>query len=307
MVFTTRRIDAVRCRESLKDLLLHSMPEDGDYPAEFCAMTFYRRSHVDTEHVPIFYDPVAIFLAQGEKSVRVGKKEYIYGGGSYFITGIDMPTACAVRGVSPDCPFLSLALKLDRGLLAELTAGLPPMTGDTVSFPRGAMIGRLDGEMLDAVLRLAELTARTEHAPVLAPLTVREVHYRLLLGEFGPYLRAINAEGTPSNQIARTIIWLKEHFQQPASVMNLARMSNMAPSTFHKHFKEMTAMSPLRFQKRLRLEYARRAMLTQGLDASSAASAAGYESIQQFGRDYKRLFGNPPRRDIAGMRRRTGG
>lgn len=280
------------------------MPNQGDYPVKFCNMTMYRRDVGDSEHVPIVYEPVLIIIAQGEKSIRIGTETQIYGEGNYFITGVDMPTACAVQGVSPEHPFLSLALKLDRSLIARLTVEEPQVDVSRELLTRGAMIASLDAGLIDVVLRLVELVDQPDHATALAPLIVREIHYRLLTGQFGAQLRSINMSGTPSNNIAQSILWLKHNYKQLLFIDELAQIANMAPSTFHKHFKEVTGMSPLQFQKRLRLERAQQLMLTQNLDASQAALEVGYENPQQFGREYKRLFGDPPHRDIVKMRGR---
>lgn len=302
----TSRIDFERSKAVLKSKLLNLMPKQGDYPIHFCNMSLYRRDISDTEHVPIIYEPVLIIIAQGEKSVRIGTDAQIYGDSSYFITGVDMPTACAVQGVSPEHPFLSLALNLDRSLIARLAVEVSHVAASREQSTRGAMIASLDEGLMDAILRLVELVDQPEHAPALAPLIVREIHYRLLTGRFGAQLHSINLSGTPCNKIAQSILWLKENYQQPLFIDELAQMAHMAPSTFHKHFKEVTSMSPLQFQKRLRLERAQQFMLTHNLDASQAALEVGYENLQQFSREYKRLFGDPPHRDIVKMRGRQG-
>ena len=297
-----QRVDFEKSKAILKNKLLYMMPNQGDYPVKFCNMTMYRRDVSDREHVPIVYEPVLIIIAQGEKSIRIGTETQIYGEGSYFITGVDMPTACAVQGVSPETPFLSLALKLDRSLIARLTVEAPQVDVSRELLTRGAMIASLDAGLIDAVLRLMELVDQPDHATALAPLIVREIHYRLLTGQFGAQLRSINMSGTLSNNIAQSILWLKHNYKQLLFIDELAQIAHMAPSTFHKHFKEVTGMSPLQFQKRLRLERAQQLMLTQNLDASQAALEVGYENPQQFGREYKRLFGDPPHRDIVKMR-----
>lgn len=312
------RIDPERSKAVLRATLLRLMPKPGDYPVSFCNLCLYRRDVSDAEHVPIVYEPVLIIIAQGEKNIRIGTEAQTYGDSSYFITGVDMPTACAVQGVSAAHPFLSLALPLDRSLIARLAMELPgelpgegagreanPDQAQTQAQPvSGAMIASLDAGLLDAVLRLTELVENPQHAAVLAPLIVREIHYRLLTGRFGAQLRSINQSGTPCNKIARCILWLRENYQRSFSIDELAQMAHMATSTFHKHFREVTAMSPLQFQKRLRLERAQQLMLTRNLDATQAALEVGYENPQQFGREYKRLFGDPPHRDIVKMRGR---
>ena len=284
----------------LKELLMELMPEPGDYPTPIPGLTLYRRHVEDIEHQPVIYTPQLVIIAQGEKHVRMGADSFTFGGGSAFVTGVDMPTACAIRGMSPERPYLSLVVDLDRALLVELAEAITPARPR-----RGGMVADLDGDLLDAVLRLTELVGRPEAAPTLAPLFTKEIHYRLLTGPFGASLGALNAAGSPGSLMARAIRLLREDFDKPLSVAALARQAGMAVSTFHKYFKEITGMTPLRFQKHLRLEHARRLMLSRELNATEAALAVGYESLQHFSREYKRLFGAPPRRDI--MRRKRGG
>jgi transcriptional regulator GlxA family with amidase domain len=160
----------------------------------------------------------------------------------------------------------------------------------------------VDPDVLDAFLRLVELLDRPEQIPVLAPMIIREIHYRLLIGPQGERLRMINTLGTQSNQIARSITWLKENYREPLQVDELARKVNMATSTFHRHFRQVTTLSPLQFQKRMRLFEAQRRMLVENEDASIAALAVGYESPTQFNREYKRQFGEPPHRNVNQIR-----
>ena len=309
----TPRLAAEQGLRLLRELLSSLMPEPGDYPTPIPGLTLYRRHQEDAEHQPVIYAPELIIIAQGEKHVRLGAESFAFGGGSAFVTAVDIPTACALRRVSPDHPFLSLVVTLDRALLAELVAaGVPssaPREAPETTVPRrtrrGIMVADLDGDLLDAALRLTELVEQPEAAPTLAPLFFREIHFRLLTGPFGPILRALNAAGSPGDRMARTIRLLREDFDKPLSVADLAQQAGMSASTFHKHFKRITGMSPLRFQKRLRLEYAQRLMLGREMNASEAAQAVGYESLQHVSREYKRLFGEPPRRDI--MRRKRSG
>ena len=156
------------------------------------------------------------------------------------------------------------------------------------------MIADLDAEFLGAALRLVGLASAARADAVLARMVLGEIHYRLLVGPFGPQLRAISSLGTPGHSIAKAILWLKENYALPLKIEDIAARYNMATSTFHKHFKEITGMSPLQFQKRLRLEQAHRLLMHQGCDVGAACFAVGYASAQQFSREYKRLFGYPP-------------
>lgn len=296
----TARIDLGKHLMTLKNKLDALMPEVGDYPTPFEGVQMYRR-HEAMEHKSIIYKPVVIIIAQGQKCVRIGDDELIYGENSYFVAGVDMPTACAMRNTTPENPYLSIAIDLDRSLIAQLAAEVPPVSGKENLPSRGAMVAEMDVGFLDALLRLVELIEEPGQASVLQPLIIKEIHYRLLATPFGNKLRAINTFGTPSNQIAQAIAWLSANFRTPIDVEELAKHANMATSTLHKHFKEVTALSPLQYQKRLRLAEAQRLMMTMGYDTAQACAEVGYESLTQFNREYKRLFGAPPRRDVVRM------
>ncbi len=161
--------------------------------------------------------------------------------------------------------------------------------------------------MLDAFLRLAELIEKPQEASIMGGLLLREIHYRLLSGPFGRMLRSLNTFGTPGHQITRAVCWLKENYKEPLRVEELAGRMNMAPSTFHKYFKDVTTLSPLQYQKRLRLSEAQRLLLANECDVAEAAYAVGYESAAQFNREYKRLIGQPPRKAVANRRSKTAG
>lgn len=300
MMTQPTRIDLDNHLLILKDKLGALMPEAGDYPAPFEGVHMYRR-HESTEHKAIIYKPVVIVIAQGQKCVRLGDEEFMYGENSYFVAGVDMPTACAMRNTTPETPYLSIAIDLDRSLIAQLAAKVPPFSGADSSPSRGTMVAEMDAGLLDALLRLVELIEDPGQTSVLAPLIIKEIHYRLLVTPFGNKLREINTFGTPSHQIAQAIALLRENFRRPLDVDDLARQASMATSTLHKHFKKVTALSPLQYQKRLRLAEAQRLMLTMGYDIAQACIEVGYESVTQFSREYKRLFGEPPRRDVTKM------
>lgn len=296
----TGRVNFEKHRALLKDKLQQLMPETGDYPSAVKGLALYRR-HGATDPKPVMYKPVIVVIFQGGKYVRIGADEYIYGQSSYFVAGVDMPASSAMLDSSPGKPFLSLALDLDKSLIAQIAAEVPPAPAKPGP-ARGAMVAAIDCELLDAFLRLLELLEKPEQISLLSPLIIKEIHYRLLAGPFGRRLRDICTQGTADNQISRAVGWLRDNFDQALSVDELARQANMAVSTFHKHFKEITALSPLQYQKRLRLEEARRLMLSLDYDASRASQTVGYESLPQFTREYKRLFGDPPRRDVIRMK-----
>ena len=207
---------------------------------------------------------------------------------------------------SEEKPYLALSLYLDAGLITSLAPRIPHKTTEA-GFFRGAALQELEPDLLDSFVRLVELTKTPEQIPVMEELLIREIHYRLLTSSFGNVLRTLNTFGSQGHQITRAIAWLKEYYKEPLLVEDLASRSNMAPSTFHRYFKDITTLSPLQYQKRLRLDEAQRLMLSGEYDVTQAAMAVGYESVTQFIREYKRLFGEPPRRNIMKMKNMTSG
>jgi AraC-like DNA-binding protein len=224
----------------------------------------------------------------------------------FLITSLDLPTVVQIIQASREKPYLSLRLKLDQSEMAQLMVDshLPPPRAQQSS--RGMAIGEVTLPLLSACQRLIDLLAAPQDIPILAPLIQREIMYRLLVGDQGARLRQIAAAGSPSQQIAQAIEWLKRHYTRPLRIEALAAHVHMSPSTFHQHFRALTAMSPLQYQKLLRLNEARRSMLMEHLDATTAALQVGYASPSQFSREYRRVFGAPPLRDITSLRRMAG-
>ncbi len=258
-----------------------------------------------TELANYLAEPSLCLIAQGAKRVLLGKEAYTYDANHFLITSVDLPVVAQVFEASREKPFLGLVLRLSRGAITRMMADsdVPPPRPQQTS--RGIVVSEVTSPLLDAFVRLIDLLDTPEDIPVLAPLVQREILYRLLIGEQGERLRQIGAAGSQGHQIAQVIGWLKDHFNQPLHVDDLATSASMSPSTFHRHFRAVTSMSPLQFQKSLRLHEARRLMLTEHLDAASAAFQVGYESHSQFNREYSRLFGAPPLRDIKSLRQRS--
>ena len=297
----TTRVDVEKSRVALKEKLQQLMPAPGTYPSNMDGLALHRFDG-NSDPSPGFYQPVIIVVAQGRKRVRIGAEEILYGEHTCFVAGVNMPAASCVVEATADKPYLSLSLELDKTVIADLVTKVSPTAAYGVSVARGAMVQDIGPELLDAFLRLLELAEKPERDPVMSSLLFQEIHYRLLTSPFGNHLRLLNTLGSQSNQITRAISWLKDNFKEPLSIEALAGRLNMAPSTFHKHFKELTTLSPLQYQKRLRLSEAQRLMLTDGHDATQAAFAVGYESATQFNREYKRLFGESPRKDVVRMK-----
>lgn len=295
------RARLARTNSLLKEKLLRRLPEPGRYPTAIEGFMISRR-HDAKELENCVYKPLVAVVLQGSKRSVIGSEEYRYGENHCLVIGVDLPSANHVLDASPEKPFLAVTLDLDKYLITQLSAEIPPSSRFENGSYKGMAVAEVDPDVLDAFLRLAELLDKPEQIPVLAPLLIREIHYRLLVGPQGERLRMINTLGTQSNQIARSITWLRENYKEPLQVDDLARQVNMATSTFHRHFRQVTTLSPLQFQKRMRLFEAQRRMLVENEDAAIAGLAVGYESATQFNREYKRMFGEPPHRHVSQMR-----
>jgi len=290
-----------RTKNLLKGKLLRWMPGTGRYPTAIEGLTIVRRDEANQPE-NCFYKPLVAVIVQGFKRSIIGSEEYRYGENHCLVTGVDMPSVNYVTVASQEQPFLGLSLILDKYLISQLAAEIPPSSRLGNNSYKGMAVADVDPDVLDAFLRLAELLEKPEQISVLAPMIIREIHYRLLIGPQGERLRMVNTLGTQSNQIAKTITWLRDNYKEPLQVDELARNVNMATSTFHRHFREVTTLSPLQFQKRLRLYEAQRLMLAENEDAAVAALVVGYESPTQFNREYKRLFGEPPHRHVSQLK-----
>lgn len=271
---------------------------DGIHTTAVPELTLFRSSGPSLP-TAVLYEPSLCLIAQGSKEVRLGDEVYRYDPAHFLLVSVDLPVCGCVTTATAGTPYLGLRISLDPAGIAELLAdGV-----DRPSAPaRGLAVSETDPPLLDAVLRLVELADVPNDVPVLAPLVLREIIYRLLVGEQGGRLRQIAAAGAPAQRMARAIRWLRDHFSEPLSVTELARQVRMSPSAFHQHFKTVTALSPLQYQKRLRLQEARRLLLGEGLGAAEAAFRVGYESPSQFSREYRRLFGSPPKADATAVR-----
>lgn len=289
-----------RITARLRDLILERMPEPGDYPTAVQGFVLHRR---DVPHMPenCFHKPILAITVQGAKRTVTGGEEYRYGEGHSLLAGVDMPSMSYITDASPQKPYLVVSLELDQQTTSGLVAQLPPRQTREDSL-KGSAVSPTDPEILKAFLRLAELLNQPEHIPVLAPLILQEIHLRLLLGAQGALLRALSTQGTRSNRVFQGINWLRENFRQPLDVDALAVRVHMAPSTFRKHFKLVTSMSPTAYHKHLQLYDAQRLMVEGKADATRAAHAVGYESLSQFNREYKRLFGTSPAKDARALR-----
>ncbi len=242
--------------------------------------------------------PSICLIGQGRKRLFLGEETFIYDAEHFLITSVELPVVTQIIEASPEKPYLGLTMELDLRLISQLMID-NQITPDKKQTDRcGIGVSRVPGNLNDAFCRLLSLASQPEDIVPLASLIRQEIFYRLLKSDQGPRLRAITSNANHGYQIARTIEWMKENFSKPVKVEDLANNSGMSVSAFHNHFRSMTAMSPLQFQKKMRLNEARRLMLAEHLDASKAAFEVGYESPSQFSREYSRLFGAPPMKDI---------
>jgi AraC-like DNA-binding protein len=253
------------------------------------------------EPVHMVQRPALCIIAQGGKRVLVGDAVIDYGPASYLVASLDLPITGAVTQASADAPYLCFCLYLDRALLSEIALTLPPAPAGAED-GAGMRLHPMTPELIDAATRLTALLGDPANASLLAPLIERELLVRLMTGPGGGVLRAIASGESRTGQIAQAIAWLKAHFREPYSGPHLAALAGMSLSSFHDHFRRATAMTPLQYQKQLRLQEARALMLADRVDAAEAGFRVGYDSPSQFSREYRRLFGAPPVRDIARLR-----
>ena len=296
----TQRLESARAALAAS-IARWARPDQPPMVTAIAALKLFQQT-APSEPVCCMYDPSVTLIVRGRKRVLLGEDIYLYDAGELLIASVDLPAIGEIVDAHPERPFLALTMKLDQRVMTELIleGGLRPPRAEPTE--RGMAVGQATLALYQGFQRLVELLDTPEAIAVLAPLIQREILYRLMVSEQGTRLWQIASMGSQGQRIARAIDWLKEHAAEELRVEHLAASVQMSTSTFHHHFKALTAMSPLQFQKNLRLHEARRLMLAEQMDASTAAFRVGYESPSQFGREYHRLFGAPPLRDIASLR-----
>jgi AraC-like DNA-binding protein len=267
-------------------------------------LTFFRRP-VPTQPNVCLVAPSVLIVVQGAKRMLMGCDAHRYDRHRFLITSLELPASSQVIEASPDKPCLGLMLKLDLGLMAELIVqgGLPPPPSQRADTGMG--IGAITPLILEPFARLLALLDEPAAIPMLGPLIQREIHYRLLTSDQAARLWQIASVGSQPQRIAKAIDWLKVNYALPLRIDELAARVQMSPSSLRQHFRQLTAMSPLEYQKWLRLNEARRLMLNENLAAASAAFEVGYASASQFSREYRRLFGTPPKHHVSRLRPRA--
>ncbi len=264
-------------------------------------LTLHRRI-APTAPCSMTYEPGVTVIAQGRKRVELGRTTFIYDASRYLLTSVDLPIVSQVMEASEEAPCLAMSLKLEMPMVRELLSREEIQVAEAPHDSPAMATGEMTVEFLSACCRLVDLLDTPQDIPFLSGLIQREIIYRILRGAEGARLRAIATLGDQSHRTAKAIAWIRANYAKPLRVEDLAEIAGMGVSTLHHHFRVLTAMSPLQYQKQLRLQAARGRMLVDGLDAASAAFEVGYESASQFNREYSRFFGQPPMRDVRTLR-----
>ena len=287
-------------REELTAIVERLTPGQGVHDTRWPALSLFR---ADSPSVPTcaMYGPGLGLALQGAKQILLGQQVFVHEPASYLVTSVDVPVSSQVLHASAQRPCLCLTFQLDLQRIRALLPEVKALRAAPAS-SRGLAFSALDGGLLDPLLRLARLLDAPDDLAVLGPLIEHELLYRLLAGEQGAHLAQIATSGSQGHQVSRAIEWLRRHFDEPLRIDDLAGRVNMSASSLHHHFRAITAMSPLQYQKQLRLHEARRLLLADQCDVATAAHRVGYESPSQFSREYSRHFGAPPLRDVARLR-----
>lgn len=296
-------------QDEIAALISRHAPRTGDYATAIGHLTFHRQSSV-TESLFHAARPSVAIIAQGAKDVTLGTETFHYSRMQYLLTSVDLPVQVRVVEASVDKPHLCVVLGIDiADVAALLDSESAAGTAQQKILPatRGISVSDVSPELLDAMLRLVRLLDKPEEIAALAPLIRRELTYRLLNGPVGARLRHMALASSQSHQVAQAIDWIKRHYAQPLRIEHLAGMANMSMSSLHHHFKAITAMTPMQYQKLLRLQEARRLMLVEQIDAGTAGYRVGYASESQFSREYRRQFGRAPMRDVGQVRAQLSG
>ena len=292
---------AMALRAELARKIALQMGSSENRATDIPGLTLHRRT-AKTAPCLMTYEPCVTVMAQGRKRVDLGRTTFIYGESEYLLTSLDLPIVSRIVEASEVQPCLAMSLKLEIAVVREMLSREEIQVTEAPTDSPAMAIGQATEEFLSACCRLIDLLETPGDIPFLSGLIRREIVYRILRGPEGARLRAIATLGGKSSRTARAIAWVSTNYAKPLRVEDLAQIAGMGVSTLHHHFRALTAMSPVQYQKKLRLQAARGRMLMDGLDAASAAFEVGYESASQFNREYSRFFGQPPARDVRALR-----
>jgi AraC-like DNA-binding protein len=291
----------IEMRKDLSSRIAAYARLEGENRTPIPGLALYRRTKPSACFLATYEPSVTVFV-QGQKRVNLGGHFYLCDGSSFLLSSIDVPAESQIIEASENVPLLSMFLRLDMPTVREVVSREELPEAETRQPSRGIAVGETTVGLFSACSRLIDLLKTPEDIPFLSHLIQREIVYRILRTPQGERLRAIATMGDLSNRTARAIAWLRANYARPLHMEELATVARMGVSTLHHQFRELTAMSPLQYQKQLRLQTARQRMLMDRIDATSAAYEVGYESVSQFNREYSRLFGQPPIRDIKSLR-----
>lgn len=278
----------------VKSKVLNKLVLSGQYDTEIFGMQFFRESKPDKIN-RCFHSPFIILMLNGEKHSIFGSEEFVYGAGKYVVASVDYPVSSYVTNISEENPYLSILLPVNNSIVLDIISKNKEVEDKCFC---GISVADADDNILKAFLRLIDLLDTPDDIDIIAPMIVKEIHYRILKGPIGNSLKAISVYGSKSGKIMQTIQYLKANYTESIKIDQLASMVNMAPSTFNRYFRTVTTLSLLQYQKRLRLYEAQRLMLMEDFNATTACFEVGYNSLHQFNREYKKLFGEPPYKNI---------
>lgn len=288
-------------QDELANLIERYSDKDGVHETAIPSLFFNRQSNVTGPKYGI-YKPSLCIVVQGVKDVWLAQEHFRYGPADYLVASVDLPVTGQVMEASSDVPYLSLKLEFTPSQILEVLTDSEIRVGQKENAKRAMFVSQMELSLLDAVIRLARLLDNPKDVPILAPLFTKEIIYRVLQGQHGVALEQIAIEGSSTHQIKDVIEHIMNNYDKSFRIEELAEKANMSVSSLHRYFKEVTAMSPIQFQKQLRLQEARRLLLSESTDATDVAFRVGYESPSQFSREYSRMFGFPPREDIKRLR-----
>jgi AraC-like DNA-binding protein len=293
-------IDA--CQELAQLVTRHTDGKgNGIHSTAIAQLEFMQESTAPTA-LRAVYEPTLCIIVQGKKETLLGKETYHYGAAQYLVVTVDLPLSGNIVEATPDKPYLCFKLSLDATGLWDIIDQLQRTPDQKESSVRGLFVSNANAPLIECATRLTRLLSTPEDIPFLAPMMIRELYYRLLMSEHNEAVWQIATSGSYMQRIAEVIKLLKAEFTKSLSMDDLAKHARMSSATFHRHFKAVTSMSPLQYQKQLRLLEARRLMLAENADATRAAYQVGYESPSQFSREYSRMFGTPPKKDVERLR-----
>lgn len=291
-------------RDELAKLIERYSGQDGVHASAVPSLFLLRKSYI-TEPIHGVYKPSLCIIVQGEKEILLAQESFRYGPADYLVASVDLPVTGQVIQASSAAPYLALALEFTPSQILEVLSDSNIQVEPKKDAKRAMFVSKIESPLLDAVIRLVCLLDKPKDIPILAPLFTKEILYKVLQGPHGSVLEQMAIEGSYTSQIRDVIEQITNHYDKSFRIEELAEVASMSVSSLHRHFKEVTAMSPIQFQKQLRLQEARRLLLSESADAADAAFRVGYESPTQFSREYSRMFGFPPREDVKRLKEKN--